>query len=344
MDLSAIISSFAVVVLHTSGSMVSINVNTKSPTAIVAILINIIFAFGVPMFFMQSGANILNYRKRYDTVTFFKKRTKKVIVPFVLWSMVGFILLVLQQNKILNFFKLFFGGNMVGPYWFFYTIIGFYLCAPFLSIVIDYGNKKICLYVLALSLVVNSILPLFSQILQINNGFNLVFPAIGSFLQWFIAGYYIVHYKVKHIKIIYGIGMVALILEVMFTFLATFLMPHNPYYDYTFGGLVKNFYDIQNIFAFLAFSSLFLLLKKCEEKLRSVKFSGAINKLSKYTYGVYLIHPILLMAFVPLFTRFLNFIPMIIRFIVLPLFVYFISIILTIVIKKIPCIGKVMLP
>lgn len=71
MDLSAIISSFAVVILHTSGNLVNIFPNSyMNLTACVAIFINIVFAYGVPMFFMQSGANLLNYRERYSTKIF----------------------------------------------------------------------------------------------------------------------------------------------------------------------------------------------------------------------------------------------------------------------------------
>lgn len=345
MDLSAIISSFAVVVLHTSGNIIIINANSwKHPTAIVDILIQIVFAFGVPMFFMQSGANILNYRKRYNTTTFFSKRIKKVVIPFIIWSIFAFILLCFQENKLLNFFKLFLGGNIMGPYWFFYAIIGFYCCVPFLSIIIDNGTQKLCLYILALTLIVNSILPLISQVLKVNNGFEFAFPAIGRYLQWFIAGYYIVHYEVKHKKIIYSLGIISLVLEIALTFLATFATENNPYYIYVFGSIVTNFYDISRIFAFLTFSSLFLFLKNSERILSKCKYAGGISVLSRYTYGVYLIHPIFLMLYMKLMLRTLSFIPLIIQFVILPILVYCLSVVLTILIKKIPYVGRILLP
>ena len=85
MDLMAIVSSFAVVMLHTSGSATGLKVvvNRFTPDGLWPIMTNILFAFAVPIFFMQSGAKVLNYRDRYDTKTFFTKRVSKVVVPFL---------------------------------------------------------------------------------------------------------------------------------------------------------------------------------------------------------------------------------------------------------------------
>lgn len=66
MYLNAILSSFAVVVLHTVANPASLGITKIQPTfyVILCIIIGIVFSYGVPMFFMQSGANILSYRNR----------------------------------------------------------------------------------------------------------------------------------------------------------------------------------------------------------------------------------------------------------------------------------------
>lgn len=71
MYLNAIASSFAVVVLHTIANPTALGIKAIQPTfyVILCIIIGIVFSYGVPIFFMQSGANILNYRERYDTRT-----------------------------------------------------------------------------------------------------------------------------------------------------------------------------------------------------------------------------------------------------------------------------------
>lgn len=75
MDFLAIISCFAVVVLHTSAAPGNENIDLRAihSSSVIIALINILFSFAVPVFFMQSGANVLNYRERYDTKTFAKK-------------------------------------------------------------------------------------------------------------------------------------------------------------------------------------------------------------------------------------------------------------------------------
>lgn len=91
-----------------------------------------------------------------------------------------------------------------------------------------------------------------------STGIGQSFPAIGQYLQWFIAGYFVLNYKLRHVKLVYVIGISSMMIEIILTFLATFYFHHNPFYSYVSGSLVKNFYDIQYIFAFLAFSAFFL--------------------------------------------------------------------------------------
>lgn len=67
----SVLSSLAVVFLHTNGCFwggVGHNARWIS-----ANIIESLFYFAVPIFFMISGATLLDYRKRYDTKTFVKK-------------------------------------------------------------------------------------------------------------------------------------------------------------------------------------------------------------------------------------------------------------------------------
>ena len=40
---------------------------------------------------MITGTTLMQYRERYDTKTFFKKRFSKVLVPFLFWAIVMII-------------------------------------------------------------------------------------------------------------------------------------------------------------------------------------------------------------------------------------------------------------
>ena len=66
----AVLSTFAVVFLHSNGCFWAFS---KSRYWLTANIIESVFYFAVPIFFMISGATLINYKERYDTKTFFKK-------------------------------------------------------------------------------------------------------------------------------------------------------------------------------------------------------------------------------------------------------------------------------
>ena len=83
-----VLSCLAVVVLHTNGCFWDFSYERYWLTAN---LIENLCYFAVPIFFMISGATLMDYRKRYSTEEFFKKRFWKTVVPFLIWSVVGIV-------------------------------------------------------------------------------------------------------------------------------------------------------------------------------------------------------------------------------------------------------------
>lgn len=82
MDILNIIAIIAVVAMHVNGI-----VHTYSPSRswATSLIVDIVCYFAVPVFLMISGANLMNYRKKYDTKTFFKKRFNRVLIPTIVW-------------------------------------------------------------------------------------------------------------------------------------------------------------------------------------------------------------------------------------------------------------------
>ena len=87
-DILNIIAIIAVIAMHCNG-IVHGNPATRAWTT--SLIVECICYFAVPLFCMLSGANLMNYREKYDTKTFFKKRFLKVLVPFIFWAIVMFI-------------------------------------------------------------------------------------------------------------------------------------------------------------------------------------------------------------------------------------------------------------
>ena len=79
-DILNIIACLSVVYLHCNG-IVHEFTNTNAWKG--ALIIEVLCYFAVPIFLMLSGANLLNYKSKYDTNTFFKKRLMKVLVTIL---------------------------------------------------------------------------------------------------------------------------------------------------------------------------------------------------------------------------------------------------------------------
>lgn len=87
-DILNILSCFAVVVLHCSGGVFYYQ---KTRLWFIYMFLQTVAHFAVPVFFMITGANLLDYRKKYDTKTFFKKRAARTLAPFLFWSLLYWV-------------------------------------------------------------------------------------------------------------------------------------------------------------------------------------------------------------------------------------------------------------
>ena len=53
-------------------------------------IIECLFYAAVPCFFMISGYTLMDYRERYNTKVFLKRRLFRAFLPFIFWSFVFF--------------------------------------------------------------------------------------------------------------------------------------------------------------------------------------------------------------------------------------------------------------
>ena len=87
LSLLSVIACLSVVILHTNNCFwrfSSTEFYWKT-----ANLVESLFYYAVPVFFMISGATLIDYPQRYSTLVFFRKRLTKTLIPFVFWSLAG---------------------------------------------------------------------------------------------------------------------------------------------------------------------------------------------------------------------------------------------------------------
>ena len=96
-----------------------------------------IVRIALPLFFMLSGALALG--REYPSLTqYYKKRAIKILLPFLVYSWLYVLLSFDFASRSLwtlfpFYIKQVISGNVSYHLWFVYSIMGLYLCTPFLS-------------------------------------------------------------------------------------------------------------------------------------------------------------------------------------------------------------------
>ena len=92
-DALNVVSCIAVVTMHVNGT--SLYTFHHSVSWLSSLFIDCLCYFAVPVFFMLTGATLMDYRKRYNTYEFIKKRFSRTMIPFLFWSVVAIVWCVL---------------------------------------------------------------------------------------------------------------------------------------------------------------------------------------------------------------------------------------------------------
>lgn len=162
-----------------------------------------------------------------------------------------------------NLFKSFFSDGA----WFVIIYIILYLLVPYINLVIKNINKKQHGILITIMLIVFSVYPTFiDNITILDNGNGII-----SFIMLYFIGSYINKYNINKRKI--WIYLIFYILMQAMTYILA-INDYNKIYPFAYNTI---FNVLGSVFLFLAFSKL------------NIK-SKIINKISKHTLGIYLMH------------------------------------------------------
>lgn len=301
-DVLNIISSFAVVLLHTSLGVFS----PERSLGWVASLASQSFAiFAVPVFFMVSGMNLLGYRSRYSTKTFMRKRLLRVGVSLLLASLFCYLIFCAFPDSFYGaerfggaaspkeFLKGFLTNGILDIYWFLYSIVYLYILTPLLSLVVT--RRRLLEYAIVLCLVVGVLMPMATHLGANPAYFQTLFGwALFSNvnLLYYLLGYYINAYARRQGIALWALGISLLSGAAM---LAGGLWEHGffssealaPYNNYLIG--------ITSPLCVIEAVSLFYFVRSLENRLEGLPeaATGALRLLSQSAFGIYLFHILL---------------------------------------------------
>lgn len=289
------LSCCAVVILHTNGDFW----NFHSEHWAIKNVIECVFYFAVPVFFMISGATLIGYDERYTTKEYFIKRIKKTVIPFLFWVTARFIqgyiydhrynphwwyghsellfkdIIVDYVNKVIN---------PKPPYWFFIPLFFIYLAIPFLNYIPKEKRNKVFSF-MVMAVFIFNIIPSF---------LNGIFPFIDFNEKYFFgigAGYLfyaIVGYLIKESQLskkvewfIYIGAVIGLCMHIIGTHV---LSMRN-------GMIIETYKGYLNVPCIMYSLGVFLFFKKYGNKImKFAVINKLISRISKYTFAVFLLH------------------------------------------------------
>lgn len=298
-DVLNIIACLAVIFLHHNNLVHKYSVSMRGAWS-QALVVEVVAFFAVPVFLMISGATLMEYRKRYDTRTFFKKRLSRVLMPFAIWSVIAFVVALwkgrymLDQLSFTRVWDIFMTSDMMSVYWFFPVIISIYLAMPILSLLTDRANRKWLWYMAGVGLLTYSILPPVCKLLGLEFNGSYALPLTAGFVIFPVLGYLLATEKIKTkwFVVICAAALLALVLRYGVTYYLTLRDGSTNY-------MLGNYLYFTGVLPAVA---LFLLARRISwDRYIKGKFLNVLSVVSSCSLGIYLIHILIMNSELELF-------------------------------------------
>lgn len=265
------------------------------------------FCIGVDLFLMLSGA--LSLGRDWDIRTFLGKRIPRIVGPFLFWGFVLSIVMVcasfvIPNMNVLNHLDLMSYLNYLGncymarnmgftPYWFFWMILGTYLIMPIFNKWLLHCDMKEVEYFLVIWII--SSIFLYTLV-------DVTFPIKLSYftspIGMVVLGYYLRHTDRRILNNPYfAIFLMAMSFIACYAVSTALSTPDAIYRP-----------ERYDIFHIMTVTGVFMLFKNFSKLAPGVHLSdGSLFKksafsIAKYSYGIYLIHRVVLL-FVHYFMR-----------------------------------------
>lgn len=297
-----------------------------------SLVVECAFYWAVPVFLMISGANLLNYREKYSTVVFLKKRVLRTVIPWIIWSVVFLIWktqtgqMELKTKTVRHILGLILNYKIESVYWFFGALFACYLAIPVFSVIVK--ERKVLWYVVGLNFGLLSVLPVLKTWFGFSWGLDV--PVVGSLFIYILLGYLLATEQVDKSKriFLYILGFAGFAFRLIYTYIFS----------------MQNQKTDTSIKGYVIFHSVFLAIAVFEwgknvrwEKWIPRKVIKWIPTISSCSFGIYLLHKMVM--YYERTALGLSLQSHIWRFAMVPV-TYLISLGIIFLLKKIPYVGK----
>ena len=287
LDLLKILAIVGVLVMHSSAQFFY---DGRVPTPYelrICYLFTALANYCVPIFVMCSGAMLLSTSREAAPLPFYTKRLPRLVIPLVIWSLVYFVYgtntATMTLATIPQFLTLLLAGKIKAVLWFMYMLIGVYLSAPFLQMIVRKASRPQLYLFTIFCLFLWPLQETLQVVLQVSLGLD--HSIFRTYIGYFVLGYLLHTARPVQWRGRLGLlGIYGLMVWVTFAgqlFMQTHFSP-SPYNFQT--------YDTPNVV--LMSAVLYLLVRNLD--FSSLQpFAPRIAAVANATYGIYLMHMLL---------------------------------------------------
>jgi surface polysaccharide O-acyltransferase-like enzyme len=288
-DILNIAACLAVIALHVNGAVWTFSYGRYWKTSMIT---ETVFYWAVPVFFMLTGATLMDYRQRYDTREYFQKRFAKTVVPFLFWSLVSipwalFVSHYLKPEAVSTWqgiLDTIFNAKAMSIYWFFPPLFSLYLCVPILSLIPMASRKRAFGFLIGYAFVTSATLPLLCQLCGVTYNYALESPLnAGGYVIFVLLGYYLTRYPIKKTAryLLYFLGAFGWAVRYFGTLTRS----------YAAGDIDRTFFGYQLLPSVLLAVAVFVWFQYHDWSFfgtpRRIKW---VRLLSGASFGIYLVH------------------------------------------------------
>lgn len=336
LDLLRIIALLAVISVLCTGMGNTDAIPMSNPAKIILVFFDSVVTWQIPIYVMISGRFFLDPERNVSKDKLLKS-IWRIVLAFIFWDIIYQVYYIFSGTYSGLNWKGILSQALVGPYhfWFLFMIVCLYAITPFLrKIVID---KKLTEYFIILFFAFellygygNDLSVFGSTISEIVTKTNFHF-AIG-YSGYYVLGYYLYRYNIskQYERYLY---MVAVVL----VFITSYATIHRSILD---GGNSEIYTGYLKPNIIIVACAIYVFFVKRISRLHfTERISKFITKLSEYSFGVYLLHALIVEVL-----GLLGLSPVIITpFIMHPFIVFLVFIVTNIavgLIRAIPVVGK----
>ena len=293
LDILRLLAMLAVIWVHVGG-METDSLPTSDPNCQWLIFLKSIMTWEIPVYVMISGRFFLDPDRQMPFSKILKAIGRLVIV-FIVWNVVYQAYYIPMGSYAGLNWKGILSQALIGPYhfWYLYMIVGLYLITPFLRKIAE--DKRLAEYFIGLFFLFTLltkyavVLPFVGPTLDSMLGsMNMKF--VLGYSGYYVLGYYLRKFPLsdKRERVLYVCGTVLLLL----------VAAANTFCSVREGAYTERFAGYTNPNTIIVAAAIYTLFTK---RISNVQFSEKatklISKLSEYSFGVYLIHALLLDVF-----------------------------------------------